>query len=151
MITIDELDRREVTEIELKDLLEKYEALYIEDSDKVYSDEYYELDLYLEARLSAIEEAKEFESAKVKALKAKIEELEAENRALYKRAQGFGDEYLSKKDIMARFSKGSDWALKMLKVMYQLKKAVKLGKEYYCKESDICSFMETYKGQEVFL
>ena len=151
MLIIDELDNKPVSEMELRDLLQKYEALYIEEPNEALSEEYYELDLYLEARLSAIEELKEAESEEVKRLKARIRELEAENKALYKRAKGDGVEYLSKQDIMEKFSRKSDWALKLLKLMFQEGKAVRLGKEYYTRESDISNFLDFYKGKEVLL
>ena len=97
------------------------------------------------------EELKEAESEEVKRLKARIKELEAENKALYKRAKGDGVEYLSKQDIMEKFSRKSDWALKLLKLMFQEGKAVRLGKEYYTRESDISNFLDFYKGKEVLL
>ncbi len=147
MSIIEELESRAVTELELRELLEKYETLYIEEPDALQAEDYYELDLYLEARISAIEELKENESAEVKALKAKIKELEAENRALYKRAKGEANDYLNKQDIMTKFSKGSDWALRLLKMMYQVSCATKIGREYYAKESDISEFLDTYKGE----
>ena len=103
--------------------------------------------MYLEARRSAIEELKENDSAEVKALKEKIKELEAENRALYKRALGKSDSLLNKQDIMVKFSKGSDWALRLLKLMEQSGMAQKMNRTYYAEESDIKEFLKTYKGQ----
>ena len=147
MSIIEELESRAVTELELRELLEKYETLYIEEPDALQAEDYYELDLYLEARLSAIEELKENDSAEVKALKAKIKELEAENNALYKRALGKGDTLLNKRDIMVKFSKGSDWALRLLKLMEQSGMAQKMNRTYYAEESDIKEFLKTYKGQ----
>ena len=151
MKLIDELESRAVTEIEIKELIVQYDSLYIEETDKQKSDEYFDLDLYLNARLAGIEEAKENESNEIKEMKARIRELEAENRALYKRAKGGCDDYLSKQDIMLKFSKGSDWALRLLKLMFQTGKASKIGREYYASESDIFSFLQNYKGKALLI
>lgn len=142
------LDNRPVTELELKELLEKYESLYIEETDDEKSNDFYELSLYLMARLESIALLNENDSKEVKALKNRIEELEAENRALYKRASGNSEtDMLSKQDIMFKFQKGSDWALRLLRLMYQIGMATKLGREYYAKASDISEFIENYKGK----
>lgn len=143
--------KQKLLAFEGREFLEKYETLYIEEPDVLQAEDYYELDLYIEARLSAIEELKENDSAEVKALKAKIKELEAENRALYKRAKGDGDDYMNKQDIMTKFSKGSDWALKLLKLMRQANYATKIGREYYAKESDISLFLDNYKGKALVI
>lgn len=151
MSIVDELEKRAVSEAELRQMLEEYETLYIEEPDKARSEEYYELDLYLEARLAACEDVKENESDEVKHLKARIKELEAENKALCKRAAGSGDDMLSKEDIMVKFGCGSDWALRFLHFCYMNKKATKLGRKYYTRESDISQMYNIFKGKDVIL
>ncbi len=151
MMIIDELENRAVTETELRLLLEKYEALYIEEPDKAKSEEYYELDLYLQARLAAMEDVKENDSEVVKLLKAKIKELEDENRVLHKMVKNNNEGILGKKDIMLRYGKASDWALKFLHFCYNNRKASKIGRQYYVKESDISKLFEDYKGLELKL
>ena len=98
------LDDRPVTELELRELYNKYELAFIEESDDDKSEELYELSLYLMARLEAIKAVQEDESKDVRELRHRIEELEAENRALYKRLAGNSEnEFCSKQDIMTKF------------------------------------------------
>ena len=142
------LDDRPVTELELRELYNKYELAFIEESDDDKSEELYELSLYLMARLEAIKAVQEDESKDVRELRHRIEELEAENRALYKRLAGNSEnEFCSKQDIMTKFQKGSDWALRLLRLMYQNGQATKMGREYYAKEQDISELVMTYKGK----
>ena len=72
------LDDRPVTELELRELYNKYELAFIEESDDDKSEELYELSLYLMARLEAIKAVQEDESKDVRELRHRIEELEAE-------------------------------------------------------------------------
>lgn len=54
-----------------------------------------------------------------------------------------------KQDIMKIFKCESDKALRILKVMFQMDEAIKIGKEYYVDRNDLVSFIERYKGKEV--
>lgn len=150
MSIIEELESRAVTELELRELLEKYETLYIEEPDALQAEDYYELDLYLEARLSAIEEIQETDSEEVKRIKSRVKELEAENKILRNMVKGDGTEPLYKQDIMVKFSKKSDWALRLLRLMHQVGKAQKTNRDYWTTESDIKEFFDTYKGKQLF-
>lgn len=54
-----------------------------------------------------------------------------------------------KQDIMKIFKCESDKALRILKVMFQMDEAIKIGKEYYVDKKDLINFIERYKGKEV--
>ena len=56
---------------------------------------------------------------------------------------------LGKSDIMELFKCESDKALRILKVMHQMKYANKIGREYYCRRSDLDSFLESMHGLDV--
>lgn len=56
-----------------------------------------------------------------------------------------------KKDIMKIFKCESDKALKILKVMYQMHEANKIGKEYYVDKNSLLDFLEKYKGEEILI
>ena len=45
----------------------------------------------------------------------------------------------------------SDKALRILKVMFQMKEANKIGKEYYVDKESLQRFLERYKGEELFI
>lgn len=56
-----------------------------------------------------------------------------------------------KTDVMNLFSCESAKALKILKYLFQIGKATKIGKEYYTMKENIEAFMHTYAGKEVFI
>lgn len=56
-----------------------------------------------------------------------------------------------KQDIMKIFKCESDKALKILKVMYQMKEANKIGKEYYVDKDSLIQFLDKYKGEEILI
>ena len=57
----------------------------------------------------------------------------------------------SKQDIMSIFKCESDKALKILKIMYQMKEANKIGKEYYVDRESLLQFLDKYKGEEILI
>ena len=56
-----------------------------------------------------------------------------------------------KTDVMDLFGCESAKALKILKFLFQIGKATKIGKEYYTLKANIEAFMKTYSGKEVFI
>ena len=56
-----------------------------------------------------------------------------------------------KADVMSLFGCESAKALKILKFLFQIGKATKIGKEYYTLKENIETFMKTYSGKEVFI
>ena len=52
---------------------------------------------------------------------------------------------------MKIFKCESDKALKILKVMYQMHEANKIGKEYYVDKNSLLRFLEDMKGKEIYL
>ena len=56
-----------------------------------------------------------------------------------------------KQDIMKMFNCESRKALKILKTMYEMKMATKIGKYYYVNQEQLTQFMEEFKGQEVLI
>lgn len=60
-------------------------------------------------------------------------------------------EVYGKHDIMKMFKCESDKALKILKIMYQMKMANKIGKEYYVERESLIQFLEDFKGQEILI
>ena len=57
----------------------------------------------------------------------------------------------NKHDIMMMFKCESDKALKILKIMYQMKMANKIGKEYYVERENLIRFLEDFKGQVILI
>lgn len=57
----------------------------------------------------------------------------------------------NKQDIMKLFKCESDKALKILKIMYQMKIANKIGKEYYVTKEALNTFLEETRGREVYI
>lgn len=57
----------------------------------------------------------------------------------------------NKQDIMDFFKCESDKALRILKVMYQMKMANKIGKEYYVTQETLMKFLEQYMGEEIII
>ena len=60
-------------------------------------------------------------------------------------------ELYGKRDIMELFKCESDKALRILKVMYQMNMANKIGKEYYVEKNKLIAFLEDFRGQEILL
>ena len=56
-----------------------------------------------------------------------------------------------KQDIMKMFKCESDKALRLLKVMFQMHEANKIGKEYYVDKESLIRFLDDYKGREIFI
>lgn len=56
-----------------------------------------------------------------------------------------------KNDIMKMFKCESDKALKILRVMYQMKMANKIGKEYYVEKENLIKFLDEFKGYEILI
>lgn len=56
-----------------------------------------------------------------------------------------------KHDIMKMFKCESDKALKILKIMYQMKMANKIGKEYYVERESLIQFLDDFKGLEILI
>ena len=60
-------------------------------------------------------------------------------------------EIYGKQDIMKMFKCESDKALRLLKVMFQMHEANKIGKEYYVDKESLIRFLYDYKGREIFI
>lgn len=56
-----------------------------------------------------------------------------------------------KQDIMKIFKCESDKALKILKTMYQMHEANKIGREYYVDKDSLLRFLGDMKGKEIYL
>lgn len=74
------------------------------------------------------------EYEQIKALEAEIEALKDQQRML------------GKKDIMEIFGKGSDFALRFLRVAKASGYGIKVGKEYYIRKERFEQMMENYEG-----
>lgn len=61
------------------------------------------------------------------------------------------DIYYGKKDIMRIFNCESDKALKILKIIFQMREGNKIGREYYVKKQALDSFMEDMKGKALYI
>lgn len=70
--------------------------------------------------------------------------------AMERKEKNFIDVY-NKHDIMKMFKCESDKALKILKIMYQMKMANKIGKEYYVKRESLIQFLEDFEGHEILI
>lgn len=151
-MSIEDLASRALTINEMKELLDKYVNLY-ENGDSQERDEAYDLVLYLEARLQdalLMSEESHIQDVRLEELLARVESLEEENRVLSQKNIS-GKDQLSKNDIMSKFNKGSDWALRLLKMMYQEDLAVKINKEYYTTQEELDKYLTYYKGKNLFL
>lgn len=148
MSLIDTLENEPLSIEEAKDLLSKYESLYIEETDSKLSDEYYETALYLESRLFTMQELERETNSIKKEYESQIEGLKTENDILFKRIVNEDEKALGKKDIMIRFDKESAWALNLLKLLYQQKLGRKIGKEYFTTKEELDEFMEFSKGKD---
>ena len=74
----------------------------------------------------------------------RIRELEEEVQALKD-----GERMLGKRDIMEIFGKGSDFALRFLRVANASGYGVKVGKEYYIKRTCYEKMMANYAGLSI--
>lgn len=54
-----------------------------------------------------------------------------------------------KQDIMKIFKCESDKALKILKIMFQMNEANKIGREYYVDKDSLIRFLSDMKGREL--
>ena len=54
-----------------------------------------------------------------------------------------------KQDIMEIFKCESDKALKILKIMFQMNEANKIGREYYVEKQALLRFLDDMKGKEL--
>lgn len=54
-----------------------------------------------------------------------------------------------KSDIMKIFKCESDKALKILKIMFQMNEANKIGREYYVEKESLIRFLDEMKGKEL--
>lgn len=61
------------------------------------------------------------------------------------------DIYYGKKDIMRIFNCESDKALKILKILFQMHEANKIGREYYVGKQALDRFMEDMKGKAIHI
>lgn len=59
--------------------------------------------------------------------------------------------YIGKKDVMQMYGCESDKALRILKCMYNIQFAFKLGNRYYTTEEYNRKFFELYKGKKVLI
>lgn len=57
----------------------------------------------------------------------------------------------NKKDIMNIFSCESDKALRILRLLYSMIEATKIGREYYISKESFDQFVEDMKGKEVII
>ena len=55
----------------------------------------------------------------------------------------------NKEDIMNIFSCESDKTLRILRLLYSMKEATKIGREYYISKESFDQFVEDMKGKEV--
>ena len=56
-----------------------------------------------------------------------------------------------KQDIMKLFNCQSDKALRILKLIFQMKEGIKIGKEYYVERHALLNFLDEYKGEELII
>ena len=59
--------------------------------------------------------------------------------------------YYGKKDIMEIFHCESDKALKILKIMFQMHEANKIGKQYYVEKEVLFRFMTDMRGKQIHI
>lgn len=60
-------------------------------------------------------------------------------------------EIYGKKDIMNIFKCESDKALRILRTMYQMNEANKIGREYYTDKESLNNFLNDYKGKKIYI
>lgn len=60
-------------------------------------------------------------------------------------------EIYGKQDIMKLFKCESDKALRILKIMYQMKMANKIGRQYYVEKEALARFLEEFQGLEILI
>jgi len=61
------------------------------------------------------------------------------------------DIFYGKKEIMELFHCESAKALRILKIMFQMKEANKVGREYYVKKRTLDEFLEEMKGKQIHI
>ena len=59
--------------------------------------------------------------------------------------------YYGKKEIMEIFHCESDKALRLLKLLFQMREANKIGREYYVSKQALEKFMNDMKGKEIYI
>lgn len=69
--------------------------------------------------------------------------------ACYEFSGGAYKEIYGKSDIKLLLSCEDDKALRFLKVLYQMKYAIKIGKEFYVKKSDFDDFFANNLGKSI--
>lgn len=57
----------------------------------------------------------------------------------------------NKQDIMNIFKCESDKALKILKILFQMNEANKIGKEYYVEKHILMNFLSDMRGKEIII
>jgi len=82
----------------------------------------------------------------MKSAEERIAELEREVQELKD-----GTKMLGKKDIMEIYDKGSDFALRFLRVAKRAGYGVKVGKEYYISKSSYEKMMHNYEGMSIMI
>ena len=82
-----------------------------------------------------------------------MNEYEQRIKALEKELQELkdGSRMLGKKDIMEMFGKGSDFALRFLRVAKASGYGVKVGKEYYISKASYEKMMHNYAGLDILI
>lgn len=60
-------------------------------------------------------------------------------------------EIYGKKDIMNIFKCESNKALRILRTMYQMNEANKIGREYYTDQESLNRFLNDYKGKKIYI
>ena len=70
-------------------------------------------------------------------------------REYVSRANQGVDTMYSKSDIMDLYHNKSDWALRFLKLLFQMGYANKIGKEYFVPKCRHDDFVRTFSGKEV--
>ena len=59
--------------------------------------------------------------------------------------------YYGKKEIMEIFHCESDKALKILKILFQMREANKIGREYYVSKQALEKFMNDMRGKNIYI
>ena len=67
------------------------------------------------------------------------------------RANNNATKIYGKTDIMSMYKCESNKALRMLKLLFQMGYANKIGKEYYLSSDNHKTFMRSFAGKEVFI
>lgn len=154
-MTIEELEQTALTERELRELYEKYDNLYQEETDSEKRTELYDLCLYLSSRLENVTGMREdMEEQYVsreayEELQRQLKNLQIANDVILEKVELSQVKQLAKKDLMQIFDKEEDWVLNLLRYMCQQKYAVKINREYYTSKEQLEVFLDTYRGTEL--